>query len=750
MRARQKRGMHFYRILCTLLFLVILTGALSVALVVYLRNSIIDAHVETLSNSMRSGAQRMDDMFSGAYVLYGQLCRDSYLKWLLKPQGLSLWQQNAAQGAIKEKLAAYRTEAEYASEAFLYLYGHDSMITVDGMTAVRTFFINRFSGEVDDFVDLISEPYRFSIVTWPFEASANGSEWFVDTALSIAHTVYVDGTAVGTLVITLDRERLPDVLSRYLIVPDSRADLLLNGASICTTPIDADFSTLPEGDYSGYLAGVGIVVRRASLIVPSLSYLVVEPESAIMPVLTRSFTFSVIALALITAALSCFAYFASRRLYTPVKLLLGEMRTAGEVDSRTDEAQLLLSSIRGIHTENADIKNALSSSAPLVRDALLYHLLSFGGEDDRALMDQYLPAVDGSGRFYVFVVVAFLDSGDDGRVFDRNGPIMSALLCDVESQVISAVKTSEIEYAVVTYPMDSDARARFGKSISEGCDEINGQSGETRVVVAAGRGVSHIDRISVCFLEARALIDERPIDALGLLPEGADGAAAPNVSDALAQRLPADLFDTVAGLIKDGVEATAWAYMRAILDRALKDGVSARAYARLCYLLNLAIERALSQSPTAARDAERIIEIDPDAARIRPEPLNAILLDNLNIALRAGGESDAGDLNRVLRYIDSEFASGVNLASTAAHFGYNANYFSRFFKQRTGMNFTEYLNRRKIECACRLLRDERISVREAGVKSGFNGTGQFISTFVRLIGTTPGSYRKCAAPDETN
>lgn len=91
-------------------------------------------------------------------------------------------------------------------------------------------------------------------------------------------------------------------------------------------------------------------------------------------------------------------------------------------------------------------------------------------------------------------------------------------------------------------------------------------------------------------------------------------------------------------------------------------------------------------------------------------------------------------------------AAGVNLSSAAEHFGYNANYFSRYFKQLTGVTFTSYLNRARIERACVLLSAEGgLSINEIAARCGYNSAGQFIATFEKLMGITPGAYRKLPA-----
>ena len=74
-----------------------------------------------------------------------------------------------------------------------------------------------------------------------------------------------------------------------------------------------------------------------------------------------------------------------------------------------------------------------------------------------------------------------------------------------------------------------------------------------------------------------------------------------------------------------------------------------------------------------------------------------------------------------------------------------------YFKQLTGVTFTAYLNRVRIERACELLRSEsRLSINEVAARCGYNSASQFISTFEKLMGLTPGAYRKLPSVERTD
>lgn len=66
----------------------------------------------------------------------------------------------------------------------------------------------------------------------------------------------------------------------------------------------------------------------------------------------------------------------------------------------------------------------------------------------------------------------------------------------------------------------------------------------------------------------------------------------------------------------------------------------------------------------------------------------------------------------------------------------------RFFKQNMGMTVFEYLNRIKIEFACKLLMDHDLSILKVCLDSGFNNLSHFNKQFMKTNGVPPSEYRK--------
>lgn len=95
----------------------------------------------------------------------------------------------------------------------------------------------------------------------------------------------------------------------------------------------------------------------------------------------------------------------------------------------------------------------------------------------------------------------------------------------------------------------------------------------------------------------------------------------------------------------------------------------------------------------------------------------------------------------ILEYIDRHF-DNVSVPQVAEHFGYSTNYFSKYFKKETGMYFTEYVNRMRVNKAIELLAGTEEPIDSISADLGFNDKKHFYEVFKKYVGITPGMMRK--------
>jgi len=97
-------------------------------------------------------------------------------------------------------------------------------------------------------------------------------------------------------------------------------------------------------------------------------------------------------------------------------------------------------------------------------------------------------------------------------------------------------------------------------------------------------------------------------------------------------------------------------------------------------------------------------------------------------------------LSQAKTYITCNISREMSLQDVASHVGMNRSAFCVFFKKATGETFVSYLNRLRIETACRLMVSEKCLVAEACYKSGFNDVHYFNRVFKRIKGLSPTAW----------
>ena len=92
-------------------------------------------------------------------------------------------------------------------------------------------------------------------------------------------------------------------------------------------------------------------------------------------------------------------------------------------------------------------------------------------------------------------------------------------------------------------------------------------------------------------------------------------------------------------------------------------------------------------------------------------------------------------------YIDENLRSKLTLSALAGKCFYNPSYFSRVFKEKFGMSLVEYVTRKRLAYAVKLLNESELSIDEISDRAGFSDRGGFYHAFSKYIGGTPSDYR---------
>ena len=96
----------------------------------------------------------------------------------------------------------------------------------------------------------------------------------------------------------------------------------------------------------------------------------------------------------------------------------------------------------------------------------------------------------------------------------------------------------------------------------------------------------------------------------------------------------------------------------------------------------------------------------------------------------------------MVHYLEGHYTEKNVLGKFCVNSHYNLQYLSRRFKKETGITATEYIQKLRIEKACRLLRGSDLQIREIAHLVGYEDLKFFNKLFLRMLRLTPREYRK--------
>ncbi|AZG48168.1 helix-turn-helix domain-containing protein [Gordonia insulae] len=109
-------------------------------------------------------------------------------------------------------------------------------------------------------------------------------------------------------------------------------------------------------------------------------------------------------------------------------------------------------------------------------------------------------------------------------------------------------------------------------------------------------------------------------------------------------------------------------------------------------------------------------------------------------------EDENRRLLRARDAIDRAYAEPLDIATLSGIALISPAHFIRRFRDVFGETPHRYLQRRRIERACALLRHTELPVTDVARAVGYESLGTFGRTFTAIIGRSPTAYRLTAAP----
>lgn len=108
-------------------------------------------------------------------------------------------------------------------------------------------------------------------------------------------------------------------------------------------------------------------------------------------------------------------------------------------------------------------------------------------------------------------------------------------------------------------------------------------------------------------------------------------------------------------------------------------------------------------------------------------------------------EQENERLNAIYKYALAHFSEKITLEEVASIAGLSPNSFCRYFKSRTGKQFSQFIIEIRIGNACKMLINNNMNIKQICYASGFQNFTCFYKQFRQITGETPAAYQQAFA-----
>lgn len=157
----------------------------------------------------------------------------------------------------------------------------------------------------------------------------------------------------------------------------------------------------------------------------------------------------------------------------------------------------------------------------------------------------------------------------------------------------------------------------------------------------------------------------------------------------------------------------------------------------------------ISGFPCAVEKAQNVLNLtqirDPFSGLRQIAALCEFIADLAEHAACANNRGRNELTRRILDYIDEHYHEGLTYASVAAAFSYHPSYINRIIRSYTGCSLHDYITRRRIQEATRLLVDTDLSMTEIAYRLSFCDSSHFSKVYFEQTGFRPTDLRRRAS-----
>lgn len=266
--------------------------------------------------------------------------------------------------------------------------------------------------------------------------------------------------------------------------------------------------------------------------------------------------------------------------------------------------------------------------------------------------------------------------------------------------------------------------------------------GEMKVFIALGGKKNNMQEVMESFLEARDAMHQRFYLGEAFLLEKREGLEPDHVDRYISNAFKKRFLNAIEIVDLDNIRKEIEDLQTALKNNEKQDGkIISEIYKGVLRLFYFGTHSYNIVIPDQYTELLTHLEVCGTIDEVMTY-LKDYITNSLTHWIEEKKYVEARPIRIAKQYISNHYNQPLTLEIVSSEIGFNATYFSSIFKKETGMNFSDYLKKIRIDNAKNILLNTDQSVEDVSYAVGYSDIKYFSRLFKKLTGVTPTEFRK--------
>lgn len=654
-------------------------------------------------------------------------------------------------------LAKYKATSSIVDQIFLFFRGDDVIYSAQGMEGLDV-FTKRYKFDTWDKTDLIRDLNAVLTPTMrPAEQVDQGTQTQTSMLAYLVPITPNSPNAHGTVMYLIHESNLNGLINSILgnyqgmtYIFDNNGQVLASnysGESITDTDI-ASLYKLTPGTHSLHLnqESYSVVSVKSDT---GWTYVTAMPSHQFFSRLVHIQTLIFLVFSLVVAMGTILAIMLARKQYHPISDLMEFVQLKTNNGSSSDNNEL-----EWIKKTLSDYSQRMDLQEPYARNHILLIMLKHGHTEELSPEFKETLGIRFNRTHYFVVYMGWeAEAVQNGDISER-APIMH-LMNDVELPKFSAhvygVELPQPDRLALIVGFDAvtgdDTQLHaFMESIVEALRTMVIEQGGISPAIGAGTRYSHSTQLNQSYIEATTAFEVSMLHGQGSTTFF-NKLSKTQDQDATFW-VPQDVLLKLVQSLKQGSYDVAAQTISTALNSLKTEKPNVPLLRCICFdILNTMLKTA------SELGIHHIVNQIPQVTTFDSlEDLEKRLITlaaDICAQVKAKSENEESSLmDQIVAFIDDHFTDyDLSLATISSKYSISTSYFSRSFKEKMGINFSQYIWQKRMDEVIRQLLHTNDPLKDIITRVGYLDTPNFIRKFKKEQGCTPGQYRKMHSQD---